>query len=845
MALRPLPAPLRLSSRPLVGVALALAMGIVAGLWVSDVWIWALGILASVLGVLAHALITRRALVTLRGAVLAGAVGLVAMSVGGLRMAAWTAVPPDSIAHIAQDASSTDDALPVTLWARIAEVPTTSEWSHRFVTEVDSVGQGDIGGTVSGRVQVSLARTSYGDTAPLYPALRLGDRVRLTGQLQMLPVQRNPADFDYGTFLAHRGIDATLRIRDGQAVTFLAPTRQLDDRLALAVQDRVRRAVARYVPNPESQAVLLALLLADRSQLDDATTDTFRETGLMHLLAVSGLHVFLVGLAAFVLLGPLLMRTGLRRQHVMWIRATLSLGLLAVYVLVTGGSVSVVRAFVMALIMIIGTVLERRRDSLNTLGAAAIVLLVMRPTALFEVGFQLSFSAVAALVTITPHMTQAVPIAWRSGTVGKWITSSSIASIAATLGTAPVLLVHFGRVALGGLVLNLPAIPLTGATLGAGIGTVICAPIPWLGETFGALASASGWALVQISTLGAETLGGAAVVGFLDDGWIIAALATLLFAGALWRRPVARLRLGLAALALVAVSLGSSVIRGDASPQLDVVFLDVGQGDATLLRLPNGRHVLIDAGVRSPFSDQGERTVAPHLERYGIRQLDAVVMTHADADHIGGVPSVLRSVEVAHLIHNGQTKDNEIWTELVTTADSLDVEQQIVRAGDALDLDPSVRIRVLSPSATPQPGDDANDASIILLVEYGQTRWLLTGDAETEAEAQLVARYGSLLQADVVKVGHHGSRTSSSPELVAAVSGAPVSPTPIRHASDTSASGPAFAIVSVAKRNRYGLPNAEPLMRWQDAGAEVLQTADEGAIWLRSDGETIERVNWR
>ena len=844
MSLRPPPAPLRLSSRPLVGVALALAMGIVAGLWVSDVWIWAVTILAAVLGVLAHALVTRHALVTLRSAALAVAVGLVAMSVGGLRIAAWTAQPPDSIAHVAQDASSLDDAPPVTLWARIAEVPATSEWSHRFAVEVDSVVRGNLGGTVSGRVQVSLARTSYTDTPPLYPALRLGDRVRLTGQLRTLPTQRNPADFDYGAFLTHRGIDATLYIRDGDAVTFLAPTRQLDDRLALAVQARVRQAVARFVPNSESQAVLLALLLADRSQLHETTTDTFRETGLMHLLAVSGLHVFLVGLAVFVLLGPLLMRTGMRRQRVMWIRAAISLALLAVYVLVTGGSVSVVRAFVMAAIMIIGTALERRRDSLNTLGAAAIVLLVMRPTALFEVGFQLSFSAVAALVTLTPHLTQAIPAAWRSGTFGKWITSSSVASLAATLGTAPVLLVHFGRVALGGLVLNLPAIPLTGVTLGSGIGTVVCAPIPWLGETFGALASASGWALVQTSTLGAKMLGGAALVGFLDDGWIIAALATLLLAGAFWRRPTARRRLGLVALALIAVSVCTSVIRGDASPQLEVVFLDVGQGDATLIGLPNGKHVLIDAGVRSPFSDQGQRTVVPHLERFGIRQLEAVVMTHADADHIGGVPSVLRAVSVGRLVHNGQSKDNALWTDLVQTADSLEIEQQIVRAGDALDLDPSVRIRVLGPSTAPQPGDDANEASIVLLVEYGQTRWLLTGDAEQTGEADLVARFGSLLEADVVKVGHHGSRTSSSPELVAAVSGRATDP--VRLVSDSSTNqGPDYAIVSVAKRNRYGLPNAEPLIRWQTAGAEVLQTADEGAIWLRSNGTSIDRVDWR
>ena len=842
MSLSPPPPPLRLSSRPLVGLAIALGVGILMGARVGGAGTWLALLALAIAGVPLHAWRTRRRLVTLRPAVLALGVGAAAVALGGLRMATWSAEPPDSIGHVARQLDALDDAPVATVWARIAEVPTSSEWSLRFVADVDSVGLGERGGAVSGRVQASLARTGYGDP-PLYPALELGDRVRLTGALRTLPRPRNPADFDYGAFLSSRGIRATVSVREGDGAAFLGPTRRFDERLAVAVQRRVRTAVSRFVPREESQAVLLALLLADRSGLDDATTDAFRETGLTHLLAVSGLHVFLVGLAVFALLGPLLMRTGLSRRCVNWTRASVALGLLLVYVLVTGGSVSVVRAFVMAAILVVGVAREARPDTLNSLAAAAIALLVWRPTALFEVGFQLSFAAVTALVTLTPHVSHALPARWRHGALGAWVTSPAVASVAATLGTAPVLLVHFGRVAIGGLLLNLPAIPLTGVTLGSGIATVLCTPLPGLAETFGALASASSQALVWVSTAGADGLGSLAVERFVADGWVLAALALVLFAGALWRRPVARVRLGLAAAACAALSLGAGVLDGDARPRLEAVFLDVGQGDATLLSLPNGRHVLIDAGVRSPYRDEGERTVVPHLERFGIRQLDALVLTHADADHVGGAASVLRSVPVARIVHNGQTKQNAVWDELATVADSLHIAERTVVAGDTLALDDAVRIRVLGPSRAPRPGEDANDASIVLLVEYGATRWLLTGDAETRAEADLVARYGALLRADVVKVGHHGSRTSSSPALVRAASGRASSRT--RLVTDAAASAVRYAVVSVAKRNRYGLPDAEPLMRWERAGAAVLQTADEGAVWLRSDGTSVERVEWR
>lgn len=832
MPLAPPPPPLRLSSRPLLAAAVAFGSGIVLAdalprvepaLWLAVV---AGGVVAAAL----YLVRTRRRLVTLRALVLAGAALGGTAGLGAARTAAWHALPSHHIAHVARTAwtadSARDDRAPITLWATVADVPTGSDWSIRLTATVDSAARGGRRGTVSGSVQVSLLTPDDGPS--VYPALRAGDRVRLEGRLEPPPRQRNPAQMDYGAYLRRRGVYATLRVEDELGVQLLAPSPRPLDRLAAAVQRHVRTVVGRKVPTPEARAVLLALLLADRSQIDAPSLDAFRQTGLMHLLAVSGLHIGLVGGMLYVLLKPVLGRLGLRRQSVEWTRAVVTLAVLGLYVLVTGGSVSVQRAFVMAALVIVGRAGERPSDTLNALGAAALLLLALRPPALYDVGFQLSFAAVVALVTLVPLFLASVPERVLQRPLGTFVAGSLAASVAATLGTAPVLLAHFGALPLGGLLLNLTAIPLTMLALGSAIGLALVGGwFPLLADGFALLATAGAEGLLWTSRVGASGLGWATVSGYLEGAFAFVTAAFLLLALALWRRPQARHRLTLAAGAVFAVSLWTGAARGEGRATLDVLFLDVGQGDATLLRLPNGRVVLVDAGLRSPYVDEGRRTIVPHLERSGIDRLEALVLTHPDADHVGGALAVLEHVAVERIVHNGQDGASDLWQRVLHTADSLGVPVEAVAAGDTLAADPSVRLRVLGPSPALAASGAPNDASVILLVEHGQTRWLLTGDAEAAGEAALVARYPGLLRADVVKVGHHGSSTSSSPALVDA------------------AETPDVAVVSVARRNRFGLPDPEPLARWRQAGAQVLQTSAEGAIWLRSDGRVVSRVPWR
>ena len=860
MPLTPPPPPLRLTSRPLLVAAVALAVGIVAArLAPAGPGAFLAGITALAVAAGTYGLASRHRLVTLRGLAVAAVVLGGTAGLGAARLAAFETPRADSLDAAARSASAeaetvrgrdADTAEPITLWARVASVPVASAWSVRFTARTDSAERGDVRGPARSLVQVSLdvpGAPAWGGPVPaqpVYPALHVGDRVRLTGALLAPPTRRNPADFDYGAHLRRQGVAATLRVEAADGVVFLAPARGVLHRLAFGVQRHVRRAVARHVPGPDAQAVALALLVSDWSRLETSTVEAFRETGLLHLLSVSGLHLVFVGLALYGLLGPLLRRTRVPRRTAEWTRALVTVAVMFVYVVAAGAGAPVVRAFVMASVLVVGRASERRVDTLNGLGLAALVVLLWRPTALFDAGFQLSFGAVAALVAATPTLTAWLPAAWTRAGVPKAVTSSLVASTVATLASTPVLLATFGRLPLAGVVLNLPAIPLTSGALGASLGAVLCAGWwPAGADLFGAAASACVDALLWTTALGAEGLAAWTVEAFVTGPSMLAALAMPVLVLAFWTRRGARASLALGAVACLALGAWTGVARGDDRPVLDAVFLDVGQGDATLLRFPGGHAVLVDAGERTDRRDEGLRTVVPHLARYGVRRLDAVVATHPHADHIGGIAAVLRAVPVGRLITNGQAGD-AMWAETQRLADSLGVPEQAVTAGDTLDFGPSVRVRVLGPSQALAAAGGTNEASVVLLVEYGATRWVLAGDAETAAEAEIVAHYARLLRADVVKVGHHGSRTSSSLAFVAAASG--VAPgASLVSARTQRRSTPRYAVVSVARRNRHGLPDEEPVMRWLVAGASVLQTADEGAVWLKSDGETVERVNWR
>ncbi|GIV58781.1 MAG: DNA internalization-related competence protein ComEC/Rec2 [Rhodothermaceae bacterium] len=759
----------------------------------------------------------RRRLVSLTrlGLYLAAATSFVAL--GGLLHAMQAVHPPHHIAHLVGTPSPR-----VTLEGYVSDRPVSSTYGSRFLLGMDR--RWTSGGAIpaTGRVQVNLPP----DLAPPPE----GSRIRVQGRLEHLPRPRNPADFDYGTYLRRQGVSALLDVETTGEITVLAAKPGGLSGWLVAARAYVRATLDRHVPGVQPRAMMQALLLGDRRDLDRNLRANFASTGLMHVLAVSGLHVLLVGFVVFDLLRPLLMRRiGSRWSWltIEYTRSFVTLTLLVLYLGLTGAPPSAVRAVLMAALFLTANLLQRHSPSLNTLGVAALVMLLLDPMQLFDVGFQLSFAAVAGIVSLRPVLASGLPSSWGEHPLARRLVTLVMVSLAATLATMPLLLHHFGQASLAGLLLNVAAIPLTALTLMAGMLLVVLGWWPAAGWLLGGAAGGFAGLLATVARAGARHLDVLTIEHYLDDPWLLAAMASALVMLAQWPRPRNRWRLAILATACLGGALWTHALT---PPRLEVLFFDVGQGDAALIATPDGRHALIDAGERNAYTDRGRTTLVPHLRRFGIRHLDAVCITHPHSDHLGGVPYVLRHVPVGRVLDNGDLHGSALYDETQRLLDSLAIPHHALRAGDTLHLGRSVLVQVLSPPAPPEEDDDTNDASLVLRVVYGTTTFLFMGDAEASTEERLVAHYGSLLATDVVKVGHHGSATSSTPGFVMTAM-----PDTLRRR---------IAVVTAGRNNRFGFPDPDVVARWKDRGAIVWVTGRQRALWLQSDGTTVRRLAW-
>lgn len=818
------PTAIRWNAYPAPLAAGAFAAGIVGayGGVSPHVWLWLCVALAGlfVLGVLLY--LPRRRLVSLRGLQIVAAAGITLAALGGARTAVDLRPSPADVGTLLPPRAHVDDA---TLVGWVDDAVEHTPRGARFTLQTDALLVYADSLAVKGAVRVFL-RPSLWDTTAVFPSVRQGDRLRLGGTLRAPPSRRNPADFDYGTYLRRQGIHALLHVDTPDGITIL----QREPGIKKAVVEArhyVARHIDQHVHGKKPRGVLRALLVGDRGTVPTSTQQQFAATGLLHLLAISGLHVLIVGMVVYQLLRPALMRWRLSWQHAEWTRAVFTIGLLAFFALLTGGRPSVVRAVVMAALFIGANALQRNTRSLNTLGVAALVLLIHRPLALLDVGFQLSFSAVAAIVVLNPRLQLLLPPAWRHrgwrGQIGSLIT----VSVGATLGTAPVLLTHFGYVSAAGVVLNVAAIPLTALALLSGL----CAALAGggvVGASFAAAAETMTEGLLRLAAAGTARLGWASIDATVQDPLVVLALVAGMLLIVHGRHARRRWLFTGVVLLLVTAHVWKGLLDTRPSPFLEVIFFDVGQGDAALVTFPNGRHLLVDTGPRSPYGDAGTSVVAPHLRRHGVDRLDAVLISHSDSDHLGGLPSILRNIPVERLIMNDPLERSALVDEVEMLIDSLDVSRRAAYAGDTLSMDQSTLVHILGPSSASRHVQGRNDASILMQLTHGQNQFLFLGDVEGDGEQWATQVYGDFLESEVIKVAHHGSVTSSAPTFVG-----------------KAALQDGLAVVSASRRNPFGHPHREVVERWRRAGAAVLATSVEGAIWVRSDGNTIARVPWR
>ncbi|MBI3580414.1 MAG: DNA internalization-related competence protein ComEC/Rec2 [Ignavibacteriales bacterium] len=565
---------------------------------------------------------------------------------------------------------------------------------------------------------------------------------------------------------------------------------------------------------------LKAVLLGNRGDIAPELKQSFIDTGTIHILAVSGFNVGIITLICFSVFSLF------RLPKAVIVVATI--GVVVGHMYLTGATSSVVRATIMASVLLIGTLIERRTDIYNSLAVAALIILIWDPKQIFDVGFQLSFTAVFSIVYFYPLLVQLIKKFPEQYAKIKWIDYALkllAVSLAAQLGTIPFTAYYFGRISIISLIANLGVVPLVGFNTILGFMTIIASFIsPWVAGCYAVLNDM----LVTILLWCVSTTS-KAPLAYIETANLTASFPFFYYIGVVGMFHIDKPRFVKTAVVLLLVVLNVATFNkvfGYREPALVFTTLDVGQGDALLLELPNGKNILIDAGAKSDTYDAGEKIVIPFLKRKGITALDAVLITHAHSDHLGGVISLLKHIPVNRIIEAQVSIEGEQYKQIKDAAQELHVPVQEITAGAALNFDPNVRLYVLHPRSPADSTVHLNNASIVLKVVYGGTSFLLAGDAESESERKMIERYASLLSSDVLKVGHHGSITSSSERFIDKVK-------------------PAFAAISVGRYNKFRHPSRIVIENLKAHHVKVQRTDHAGAIIMRSDGKTIERVQWR
>ena len=587
-------------------------------------------------------------------------------------------------------------------------------------------------------------------------------------------------------------------------------------RLTARVQDAAAARLERYYGDRAPLAA--SLLLARREGLDPNVRDRFARAGLSHLLAISGLHVGLVA-GVLVLLGR---ASRLPRAWTPWIAGS---GTVA-YVLFLGAPHSAVRAAIQIVLVLGARVLQRPTRTESLIATAALVLLALDPLALAAPGFQLSFAGVIGIVALRRGLLRpAEPLSgWRPAGLdaGRWLADGLATSLAATLATAPIVAWHFGRVAPVGIVANLVAIPLLAAAVPALAFSLLLGAVL---EDAGRFV-AGGSALLLAGLDRTATAAAAVPAGSVAVPPSAALLLTgAVAAGYAASRRLGAVRPGLRASVWCAVALAVWLVAPlrPAGDVVEIHVIDVGQGDAIAVRSPAGRWLLVDAGIAGEGYDAGERRVVPYLGRRGVRRLEGLVLTHPDADHIGGAAAVVRTLRPRWIGDPAAPVGKGGYLALLQAADGRGVPWVGLRDGVTMELD-GLTVEFLHPPVSGGHVADANEASVVLRLEYGEFSALLTGDASLAVEDRLVGRYGTRLEAEVLKVGHHGSLTSTGSALLEAAT-------------------PEVALISAGRGNRYGHPHRVVLERLTAHGVRVHRTDREGSLVVRGDANGRLRIH--
>ncbi len=663
--------------------------------------------------------------------------------------------------------------------------------------------------------------------------LEYGSRVTFEGKLVKPSGIRNPGGFDYRAYLARKGVAArifSLNVKLCGDMKTSWPTEQglrLKERIISVIEDSL----------PKQQAGLLGgILIGSRDGLTTEVEDAFSDAGLTHIMAVSGANIaFIVLPLAFLL----------KKLRIPKAAANISIiCFLIVFVFITGSEPSVLRAVIMASFILVGQILMRDSDILTIIAASAVVLLLYSPYMLFNIGFQLSFSATISLVLLFNDVKKLIHRKYIPGKIADVLA----ATITAQLGVLPLTLVYFNRVSVISVLTNLLVVPLLEAV------TIIGMAMAVLGLIYIGFSQLLGFfnctllSFILYVVKLSSRVPFAVLTTVTPPAILIIAYYPVIFLllryGPIYKAKVS-MKNGIALGAATAVIISALFVLPGLVPKgLEVVFLDVGEGDCIFVRTRTGRTVLIDGGGSANperTSRVGETVVLPFLLDNGVTSLDTIIATHGHTDHVQGLIPVMDKLEVKNLIlpevpglsEQIEQSDqllqswNSGFEDLLDIAMRKDINVALCSKGDIIHLDEDTCLNVMNPPNPSEAGnyisnvaitssDAFNNTSLVVKLVCDDVKILFTGDAGSEVEDRLLEE-GADIKADVIKIAHHGSRTSTGIPFLNSVN-------------------PIAAVICVGSNN-FGHPSQKVISGLTDAGIMIFRTDTDGAVVIRMGGK--------
>lgn len=728
---------------------------------------------------------------------------------------------------------------------RIDSLPVQYGYRQKFYLTTVYVVRDTVRVPAIGRIRVTIA----GKT----PWLNVGDHIQFRGHVRLLRNFNNPGGFDYKQYMAAQGVWAS-SYAPSDRVRVLARDESKDFMSLVHSQRRRFACFIEQIAGADTQGIWKALLIGDRRGLEERTRHVFQTIGIGHVLAISGLHLGIVGGVIFFVIARLLGYFPFFLWKGWTKKGAALLAVVAVwsYGLLTGMSPSTQRAVVMVSIFFLSLLIGRRHDILNTIAAAAIGVLLFHPPSLISVSFQLSFAAVVGIVTGLKTMGGDRPLSTASTWFHGWqkIRLFCLVSVCAIFGTLPLGMVYFHQVSLVGVISNLFFVPLIGfCVVPPGLLSLCLQPFnPVVAR--GVLLAADG--LLGVGMAVAEQIASwpfAAVMTVIPSGveigWYYICILSVCVCviekrrrdageptwlanrapGGRWCCPRPVVVVAALCVSVGVLDLGYWCYQRFWRQDLRVTVLDVGQGTANLLELPGGKTCLIDGGGFSDDSafDVGKQLIAPFLLRKKICTVDEIILSHPDSDHVNGLIYIAENFGVRRLRHNNESADTLGYRRFIRA-----VQNNHTRVIDFSSAPRTEEINGVTFKFLYPPDDymykkqrenwrNTNNNSLVVQVRFGEHTFLFPGDIQAKAESELARIAGDMLVSDVLVAPHHGSKTSSSGMFLDEVK-------------------PRIAVFSAGWRNLKWFPHPAVLARYRARDISLYHTALQGAVCFSTNG---------